>query len=88
MKNNKWMRWAGLVIAVGGLMRLFHHPKGELVFTAGFAAYFAAKLLIWLTRRVVVQRRLYFLHLALILLALGALLLRYQHYPTQTSCFR
>ncbi len=69
-------------------MRLFHHPKGELVFTAGFAAYFAAKLLIWLTRRVVVQRRLYFLHLALILLALGALLLRYQHYPTQTSCFR
>lgn len=83
------MRWAGLVILVGGLMRLFHHPRGNLVFTVGFTVYFLAKLLVWadkwqglrsrpLGRE---QRGLYLWHFILILLTLGAVFLRYYEYP-------
>jgi hypothetical protein len=89
MKKTKLMRWAGLVILAGGLMRLFHHPQGNLVFTAGFAVYFLIRLWMWadkwrglgsrpLGRE---QRGLYLWHFVLILLALGAIFLRYEEYP-------
>ena len=91
MKNVQWMRWAGLVILAGVLMRLFGHPKGDLVFTVGFAAYFIGKLVVWFGRRAVFPRRsppgLLYLHLGLIGLAITGLLLRYWHYPYASTLF-
>jgi len=83
------MRWAGLVILAGGLMRLFHHPQGNLVFTIGFAIYFLVRLWVWADKWRVLrsrplrreQRGLYLWHFVLILLALGAVFLRYNEYP-------
>ena len=89
MKNSKWVRWAGLIILIGGLMRLFNHPQGNLVFTVGFAIFFLGKLGMWFDkwkgpRRIPLareQHRLYLWHFLLILLALGAVFLRYYQYP-------
>jgi predicted membrane protein len=88
MKKYKWLRWAGLIIAIGVLMRLFGHPKGNMVFTIGFVLFFLGKLLVWSDRwgrlRLAFpnpnQRRLQLLHFTLILLALIALFMRYQQY--------
>jgi hypothetical protein len=89
MKNIKWIRWAGIIILIGGFMRLFGHPQGNLVFTAGFAIFFLGKLLLWSEKWRGLynrpfgreQRPLYLWHLLLILLALGAVFLRYYEYP-------
>lgn len=83
------MRWAGLVILAGGLLRLFHHPQGNLVFTVGFAVYFLARLWVWADKwrglrsrpRGREPRGIYRWHFVLILLALGVVFLRYYEYP-------
>ena len=80
-----------MVILAGVLMRLFGHPRGDLVFTVGFAAYFVGKLVVWFGRRAVFPRRsppgLLYLHLGLIGLAITGLLLRYRQYPYASALF-